>query len=176
MTKKKTESPERAIASRRITVAALGLPVSSDGQKVLLTERHAPNYPAWHHKWQIAGGGVNFGETMEDAVKREMWEELHVKAQIIHPYPIVKTSIWYGNESDEGMDTQVILITYLVDIGSVTPDLSHDPDWETSAYGWFTLGEAKKLDCLPLTLPVVEEAFALIKNSAILKDINNKSV
>lgn len=158
--------PER---SRRIIVAALGLPVSQDGQKVLLTQRHAPGNPAWHRKWQLAGGGVDFGETMEEAVIREMQEELHVAAKIIHPYPIVKTSIWYADENDEKMDTQVILIAYLVDIGDQTPDLSHDPDWETSAYAWYTLDEVKQLDMLPLTLPIVEEAFALLAKHEIIK-------
>jgi 8-oxo-dGTP diphosphatase len=155
----------------KIVVAALGLPVSPDGKKVLMTQRHAPGNPAWHLKWQLAGGGVEFGETMEQAVIREVYEELHVHAKIIHPYPIVKTSIWYADESDEHMDTQVILITYLVTIGDQTPDLSHDPDWETAAFGWFTLDEARELDCLPLTIPAVEEAFALLKNSDILGKI-----
>lgn len=165
MTPQKTAGLER---SRKIIVAALGLPVSADRRKVLLTQRHAPDFPAWHLKWQIAGGGVEFGEEMETAVLREMWEELHVKATIIHPQPIVKTSIWYGDESDEKMDTHVVLITYLVDIGDQTPDLSQDPDWETSDYGWFSLEEAKNLDNLPLTFDVVEEAFALIAKHEII--------
>lgn len=154
--------------SNKIIVAALGIPVSEDGKKVLLTQRHSPGNPAWHHKWQMAGGGVNFGEIMEDAVVREMYEELHVNAKIIHPHPIVKTSIWYANESDEKMDTQVILISYLVSIGDQIPDLSHDPDWETSAFGWYTLEEAQKLDCLPLTLPMVEEVFELLAKHEII--------
>lgn len=154
--------------TKQIIVAALGLPVSPDGKKVLLTQRHAPGRPAWHNKWQIAGGGLDFGETLEEGVIREMWEELQVKAKIIHPYPIVKTSIWYAEESDEKMDTQVVLITYLVDIGDQVPDLTQDPDWETSACEWFTLDEAKKLDCLPLTLPVVEEGFELLAKHEII--------
>ena len=153
---------------QQIIVAALGLPVSSDKKKVLLTQRHAPKHPAWHNKWQLAGGAVDFGETMEEAVIREMQEELHVTAKIIHPYPIVKTSIWYADESDEKMDTQIILISYLVDIGDQTPDLSQDPDWETSDYGWFTLEEARKLDFLPLTLSIVEESFSLLDQHDIL--------
>jgi 8-oxo-dGTP pyrophosphatase MutT (NUDIX family) len=156
---------------QKIIVAALGLPASEDGKKVLLTQRHAPGNPAWHLKWQLAGGGVEFGETMEEAVAREMMEELHVEAKIIHPYPIVKTSIWYADESDEHMDTHVILIAYLVTIADQVPDLDHDPDWETAAFGWFTLEEARRLDCLPLTIPAVEEAFALLKNSDILGKI-----
>jgi 8-oxo-dGTP pyrophosphatase MutT (NUDIX family) len=148
--------------NNQIIVAALGLPVSKDGKKVLLTQRHAPGNPAWHHKWQLAGGGLDFGETMEAAVEREMYEELHVKAKIIHSYPIVKTIIWYKDESDMSIDTQIILSAYLVNIGDQVPDLSQDPDWETSAYGWYTLKEAQELDCLPLTLSIVEEAFELL--------------
>jgi len=159
---------------QKIIVAALGLPISSDGQKILLTQRHAPNYPAWHLKWQAAGGGVSFGETMEEAVKREMWEELRVKATIIYPHPIVKTSIWYANETDEKMDTQVVLIAYLVDIGTQEPDLTQDPDWETNAWGWFTLDEARALDALPLTIPAVESAFKILADSDILPS-NHKS-
>lgn len=157
------------MSNQKIIVAALGLPVSSDRQKVLLTKRHAPNYPAWHNKWQVAGGGLSFGETMEQAVVRELWEELHVKATIIYPHPIVKTSIWYSHETDEKMDTQVILVLYLVDIADQVPDLTFDPDWETSEWGWFSLDEAKALDTLPLTLPAIEDAFALLDSSAILQ-------
>jgi 8-oxo-dGTP pyrophosphatase MutT (NUDIX family) len=154
---------------RKIIVAALGLPISKDHKKVLMTERHAPGKVAWHHKWQIAGGGVEFGETMEDAVIREVWEELHVHAKIIHPYPIVKTNVWYADESDEDADAHIILITYLVDIGDQVPDLSHDPDWETSNWSWFTKKEALALDSLPLTEPIVEEAFALLDGHEIIK-------
>lgn len=149
-------------AKQQIIVAALGLPISADRQKILLTQRHAPGNPAWHNKWQLAGGALDFGETMEQAVLREMHEELHVNAVIIHPYPIVKSSIWYADESDEKMDTHVLLVAYLVDIGDQVPDLSHDPDWETSNWGWFTLEEAKQLDTLPLTIPVIAEAFQLL--------------
>ncbi len=152
---------------QKIIVGALGLPISED-RKVLLTERHAPNNPAWHHKWQVAGGGIEFGETMEQAVVREMWEELRVRAEIIYPYPIVKSQIWYARENDTKMDAQVILCTYLVDIGDQIPDLSHDPDWETSNWGWFTREEALKLDRLPLTTPIVEEAFALLDRHEII--------
>jgi 8-oxo-dGTP diphosphatase len=153
----------------KIIVAALGLPISKDRKKVLLTERHAPGNPAWHHKWQLAGGAVDFGETIEEAVIREMQEELRVKATIIHPYPIVKTSIWYARETDTKMDTQVVLVTYLADIGDQVPDLSQDPDWETSDYGWYSLAEAKKLDTLPLTLTIVEEAFKLLESDVIIR-------
>lgn len=152
---------------QKIIVAALGLPINKD-HKVLLTQRHAPSKPDWHHKWQLAGGGLEFGETLEEAVVREMYEELYVHAKIVYPHPIVKTSIFTKSTSDEEMDTEVILITYLVDIGDQVPDLKHDPDWETEDWGWFTLEEVRRLKSLPQTLEIVEEAFSLIDNRDII--------
>lgn len=143
-------------------VVGLGIPISSDHQKVLLTKRNAPNYRSWHNKWQIAGGKLEVGETVEQAVIRELWEELNVKATMIYPHPIVRTNYWTKAEGDEDMDFQVILIAYLVDIGSHVPDLSHDRDQETNDWGWFSKEEVKELDFLPKTLELVESAFSLL--------------
>ena len=147
-------------------VVGLGLPISADGTKVLLTQRSAPGNPHWHNKWQIAGGKVEFGETVEDAVIRELKEELHVDATISSPFRVVKTSIWRASQTDEGVDTQVVLITHLVDIGSQTPDLDQDYDKETENWAWFSLEEARKLDFLPLTIDIIEEAFLLASRQA----------
>ena len=148
--------------SRKIIVAGLGLPVSSDRKKVLLTRRHSPTYPAWHNKWQIAGGGLEIGEKVEETVVRELWEELRVKATILYQHPIVSTNYWTKEEGDEGVDFQVVLITYLVDIGDQEPDLSHDSDQETNDWGWFSKEEIKELDFLPKTLELIESAFSLL--------------
>jgi 8-oxo-dGTP diphosphatase len=149
-------------------VVGLGLPISADGRKVLLSQRSAPGNSHWHNKWQIAGGKVEFGETVEQGIIRELKEELHVDATIRYPHPIVKTSIWYAKQTDEGMDTQVVLICYLVDIGSQVPDLAQDYDKETENWGWFTQAEAAKLDFLPLTLDIINEAFALVAKHEII--------
>lgn len=153
--------PEQSQRVKQI-IACLGLPVSSDRKKVLLTKRNSPNYPTWHNKWQIAGGGLEIGEKVEEGVVRELWEELHINAKIIHPYPIVRTNYWTKEEGDEGVDFQVVLIAYLVDIGDQEPDLSHDQDQETNNWGWFSKEEIKELDFLPKTIELVEDAFSLL--------------
>ncbi|MBP9702857.1 NUDIX domain-containing protein [Candidatus Woesebacteria bacterium] len=148
--------------SAKQIVVALGIPISSDHQKVLLTKRNAPTYRSWHNKWQIAGGKLEVGENVEQAVIRELWEELHVKATIIYPHPIVRTNYWTKAEGDEDMDFQVILIAYLVDIGTQEPDLNHDRERETNDWGWFSHDEIMKLDFLPKTQELVDSAFELI--------------
>jgi 8-oxo-dGTP diphosphatase len=154
------------IFPKKISVGAMGLPIRKDG-KFLLTRRNAPGISAWHNKWQIAGGALEFGETLEEALARELQEELCVSTRIIYPQPIVKTSIWYGHETERKQDSQIVLITYLVDIGKQKIDIFRDD--ETNKYGWFTLDEAIKLDSLPMTIEIVKEAEKIIKSNKLLK-------
>lgn len=154
--------------SKNITVGVLGLPLRSDG-KILLTRRHAPGKKDWHNKWQLAGGGLEFGETTIDCLKREMWEELRVKVKrILYPQPITVTSIWYEDESKKKMNAHILLLSYIIDIGDQIPDLSQDPDWETNKFDWFSKKEALKLDCLPLTEDIVKEAYKIIDKNDII--------
>ncbi len=60
----------------RITAAVL---VEKDS-KFLLAERNKENY---HGYWVIPGGGVKFGESLQDAAVRELKEETNLDADII---------------------------------------------------------------------------------------------
>ena len=145
-----------------------GLAVRKDG-KILLTKRHAPGKPAWHNKWQVAGGEMEFGETPEQTLARELQEELNVSARIIFPYPIIVTKVWYGDHVDTKQDTHITLMIYLVDIGNQKVDVSGDE--ETNAYKWV---DPKKVDfkkCLPLTDKVIVKFGEIIKNNGILEKL-----
>lgn len=153
--------------SKKTIVGVLGLPVNKN-KDVLLTQRHAPGNKNWHLKWQVAGGAIEFGEITEDCLIREMWEELRVRPTILYPHPIVKTSVWYSDENKTKMDAHIVLLTYIVDIDDQEPDITQDPDWETNDWGWFSHKEAGRLDSLPLTIDIVEEAFTIIDNNGII--------
>jgi 8-oxo-dGTP diphosphatase len=60
----------------RLTSAVL---VVHDG-KYLLAERNKENYNGY---WVIPGGGVKFGETLQDAAIREVKEETNLDVEII---------------------------------------------------------------------------------------------
>jgi 8-oxo-dGTP pyrophosphatase MutT (NUDIX family) len=148
----------------KIVVGVLGLPIRKD-KKFYLTRRHSPGRQAWHNKWQVAGGGLEFGEKPKETLKREIMEELQVTAKIIHPQPIVKTQIWFGKELDQKEDTQLVLITYLIDIKNQEPDFSKDD--ETCQGGWFTFNQILKLDSLPLTSDIIKEAHQMCEKYAL---------
>ncbi|HKY73737.1 MAG TPA: NUDIX domain-containing protein [Patescibacteria group bacterium] len=132
-----------------IITGVLGLAVDSQ-RRFLLTQRHQPKDPEVHEKWQLPGGGMEFGETPEQTLAREMQEELGVSVRILSPYPLVKTHVW--NTKRETY--HVTLICYLVSIDSQTPTLH---DVETKDWRWVTLNEAAELDSLPLTYDFVVE-------------------
>lgn len=145
----------------------LGLPLRKDG-KMLLTRRNAPRFPNWHNKWQLPGGGMEFGETAEQTLSREFQEELGVSARILFPHPIVKTKVWYGDHIDRKTDTHLTLLCYLVSIDGKI-DISGDA--ETNDYAWLTFAEALEADHLPLTDDFLKEAHSLIAGYDILKKI-----
>lgn len=149
---------------KKIVVGVLGLAVNKEG-KFLLTRRCAPGIKAWHHKWNIPGGGLEFNEIPEETLIREFNEELGVKPQILDSRPLVKSNTWYSHESSREFDAQVILLVYLVDIGNQSVDISGDD--EADDFGWFTLAEIEKLDNLPITVSTIKEASKIIKKKKL---------
>ena len=147
---------------KNIFIGVLGLAINKKGQ-YLLTQRHEPDNPRINGRWQLPGGGVEFGETVEQTLAREMEEELRISARIIFPYPIVKNHVY--DRPQKGAKVEVLLLCYLIDIGGQKP---HIGDPETSKFGWFSAEQAQKLDYLPLTIEFVTEAEKIIKKEKLM--------
>lgn len=66
----------------------VGAIIFNDEGKVLLAQR---GFKARNEigKWEFPGGGVEFGETCEDAVKREIEEELDIEIKVIELLEVV---------------------------------------------------------------------------------------
>lgn len=122
--------------------------------KFLLTQRKEIDSEdkEFGHCWNFPGGGIQFGEKIEEGLAREMKEELGVTVKIISPLPKVFSPIrhkWQG-----------VLLCYLCELENKNSHivLNH----ESIQYQWFTLEEIKTLKTLPLAHDIAKMAHDLI--------------
>lgn len=75
--------PRPGGATRPVTEVAVGVLIDSAGQ-FLLTSRPAGKVYQGH--WEFPGGKVEAGETIEQALRRELQEEIGVTVGAVHPW------------------------------------------------------------------------------------------
>lgn len=114
--------------------------------KFLLTKRHEPDRQ-FHGYWHLPGGGVQDRETPEEAIVREMKEELGVDVTIKSMLPGAFTR-YRNNKSWKG-----VFLGYIVTMNN--PKATITLNSEASEYAWFTFEEIKKLKTLPLSEAII---------------------
>lgn len=116
-----------------IGVSAGAFIVNSQGE-ILLTKR-SKNTRNEHGKWEAPGGQVHFGETREQAIKREIKEELGVDIEIIRVLNV-------ADEILKGDKQHWLPTTFLVKIKRGKPKIM-EPD-KCDGIDWFPLNKIPK--------------------------------
>lgn len=134
---------------KSITLFVLG--VIKRGDTYLLTKRielDPEDAKSFHGAWQLPGGGVQFGETVENAIRREIREELGVESKVIRLVPHIIDAIrptWHG-----------IGLAFVCDFIEKNPRFKLNE--EASEYSWFTMSEVKNIKTLPDVLRILRLA------------------
>jgi len=111
-------------------------------------------------KWQIPGGKPEKNESIEEAIRRELLEEVDVKAGAIYPLGAQKTEI--PNNPNKAEGDLFYQLRFVVELGELLPQ-TPDPDrgsvWErkfvpsdkiTEYIKWGSVGDAMFADAIAL--------------------------
>lgn len=78
---------------KSVTVVAACI-MRPGGKEILLSMRRAPGVPGLHGKWELPGGKIEFGETPEQTIVREIREELGIQIAPRRLLPYLHTNLW----------------------------------------------------------------------------------
>jgi 8-oxo-dGTP diphosphatase len=119
----------------------VGIVVFNADGKILITKR-GPKANNDRGKWEIPGGGVEFGETFEQAAQREIKEENDIDIEVIDFLQV--TDHILPEEKQHWVAATYICRHVSGEAKTLEPD-------KCDAVGWFTLDEAEKLDLSGIT-------------------------
>jgi 8-oxo-dGTP diphosphatase len=117
--------------------------VENQEGKILMTQRHEPELPKAHNKWELPGGKKRKGETPHQAIERELLEETGYEVVVGEPIGESLISEW-----DYPTFHQITTITcYLAKLKNTKK--KQVTDHHIKRIEWVDKNEALKLPSLP---------------------------
>lgn len=107
--------------------------------KIFATQR---GYGKWKGKWEFPGGKIELGETKEEALKREIREELDTEIKI----NALMQTVEYNYP-----EFHLILHCFLCEVVQGNLVLLEHQDAK-----WLTVSELDTIDWLPADLPIIK--------------------
>jgi len=89
-------------------VVVIGL-IENDKGEFLISLRHEPKIKEADMKWDFVGGAIDFGESPEEALKREIKEEANLEVEIGEMMPMCYSKVWEHDIYDK---LHIVLLCY----------------------------------------------------------------
>ncbi len=110
-------------------------------EKFLCTQRGYNKSDDVSFKYEFPGGKIELGETQEEALKREVMEELKINIEILEKYITIEHTY---------TDFKIIMHSFICKTDNIEPELT-----EHIKYNWFEKDKLLTLDWAPADLPIV---------------------
>lgn len=124
------------------TINVVAAIIKRDNQ-YLCTQKGVHKYDYISHKYEFPGGKIEAGETEENALAREIKEELEISLESVEKYITVE---------HEYPDFNIVLHSYICSVGNEKIRLNEHLD-----YKWLTLNELTSLDWAAADKPIVNQ-------------------
>lgn len=111
-----------------------------DNKRVLVSQRIAGTHLADY--WEFPGGKIEAGESLEDALKREFYEELDIRISVITP--LMEINYQYPEKE---------VLLKICRIGEYAGDVR---GMQGQAVKWCGWAELEKLDFPPANSPILD--------------------
>jgi ADP-ribose pyrophosphatase len=127
-------------------MVGVGALIIHDSDILLVKRRNPPNAG----KWSVPGGLVELGETAEEAIRREVREELGIEVEVGRVFTVVSS---IELDASEKVRYHFVIVDYVANPFEGRIRLND----ESSDYGWFGDAEVRRLEMAPKTREVVLE-------------------
>jgi len=131
-------------------VVAVGV-LLLDGDRVLLVQRARPPQVG---RWTVPGGGVELGETLEEAALRELAEETGLGCTL---GPVVEVLDRVLHDGDGRVEYHYVILDFL----GTAPTGTLAPASDCADARWVPLSELARYETTDGLAPVIERARAL---------------
>jgi len=132
--------------------------IVSDNKLLLI--KKSKNAPIEPNRWEVPGGRIKFGESIEGHIKREVKEEVGIDIEVGKPFDIWTFFIDSYNDIEK---VQVIVAARLCKPKSF--DVNFNAHTETdyiSDYDWVPISKVMKYDLIPNMVSTMEKCIKVI--------------
>jgi 8-oxo-dGTP pyrophosphatase MutT (NUDIX family) len=149
-------SPTTHVDSPRVGARVLLL---DQHDRVLLMHARDPDDPG-HHWWELPGGGLDDGETPEQAAVREVAEETGIQLDHLGPRVWIRESRFRYRNRDHHRIDHVFLARHTAAATAVATSYTDNEKLGLIERDWFTTPDLHQCPdkLLPATLPTLLEA------------------
>lgn len=125
--------------------------IENDKNQYLISQRYDSRIPKAHLKWDFIGGAIDFGESAEEAFKREIMEESGLRVSVHEMIPKCFTKVWDHDECR----IHAIVLCYRCKL--IDGEL-HLNDRKINELKWISKQEFSEYDFLPSIHQFLEAA------------------
>lgn len=108
-------------------------------------------------KWELPGGKFEFGESPEEAVQREVYEETGYNVEVKQIVPYSNVSVWNYKDCIQ----HTIVFSYICKLQN--ENHTNIEDKGINEYRWINYDELQNFDFLPGAKEAIESAIKIIE-------------